>query len=431
MANESFAVGFDAPPRLERTTLASISFFGLLIIVFVGFEPFVPPTPGTALAAPDAGAGDLLHQILYLCIFAVILLTAVQRRGLGAIRAVPLILGLLQIWCLLSAIWATEHGIAFRRATLEVVLTLSVLLGADTIGPERAFRYWRILLAIVLVVNWISIPLIHTAVHLPGELDPGLVGDWRGLYGQKNGAGATCAMTALLFLFTRNGRYNWIGWLVAAGALGFLVMTRSKTSMALFPVSLLAGLAYRACWRDGLSRSVFVAAAALLILVAGTVGILYADTISHILEDPTEFTGRAEIWQAYINFVRDHPWLGAGFGTLYSTGSLSPMHNYVRSVWVEAIGDSHDGYLQLLVTLGGVGFVLGMISLVAEPLAGFWPLNYQQIGFRALLFALFVFFVLHNFLESDFLTRDSGVWFSLLLVIAALRHPEKSLTLAP
>jgi O-antigen ligase len=262
-------------------------------------------------------------------------------------------------------------------------------------------------------------------------MDPGLVGDWRGLYGQKNAAGATCAMTALLFLFTRNGRYNWIGWLVAAASLGFLVMTRSKTSLALFPVALLAGLAYRACWRDGLSRSVFISAAALLILVAGTAGIFYADAISRVLEDPTEFTGRAEIWQAYIAFVRDHPWLGAGFGTLYSTGSVSPMHNYVRSEWVEAIGDSHDGYLQLLVTLGGVGFVLGMVSLVLEPLAGFWPLDYQQTGFKALLFALFVFFVLHNFLESDFLTRDSGVWFSLLLVIAALRNPDKSLTLAP
>jgi len=181
MANESFALSFDAPPRLERTTLASIGFFGLLLLVFVGFEPFVPPPPGTALAAPEAGAGDLIHQIFYLGVFAIILLTAIQRRGFGAIRAVPLILGLLQLWCLLSAIWATEHGIAFRRATLEVVLTLSVLLSADTIGPQRAFRYWRILLAAVLVVNWISIPLIATAVHLPGEMDPGLVGDWGGL----------------------------------------------------------------------------------------------------------------------------------------------------------------------------------------------------------------------------------------------------------
>lgn len=98
--------------------------------------------------------------------------------------------------------------------------------------------------------------------------------------------------------------------------------------------------------------------------------------------------------------------------------------------WVEAIGDSHDGYLQLLVTLGGVGFALGLLSLVGEPLVRFWPLDYQQPTFRALLFALFVFFILHNFMESDFLESDSGVWFSMLLVLAALRRPDKSLTLA-
>ena len=431
MANESFALGFVAPPRLERTFIASLGFFALLILVFVGFQPFVPPQTGTPLAAASAAEGDLAHQIFYLAVFAMVLVSAVQRRGFGAIRAMPLLLGLLQVWCLLSAIWATAHGIALRRAALEAMLTLSILLSADTIGPERAFRYWRIVLAAVLVVNWLSIPLVANAVHLPGELDPGLIGDWRGLYGQKNAAGAVCALTALLFLFSRNGKYNWMGWLVAAAALGFLVMTRSKTSLALFPVALLAGIAYRVCWRDGLSRAIFVATAAALLMAAGALALSYSDVISRILEDPTEFTGRAEIWQAYLAFVRDHPWLGSGFGTLSNTGGPSPMHNYVLSSWVEAIGDSHDGYLQLLVTLGGVGFVLAMLALVIEPLARFWPLDYQQPGFKALLFALFVFFVLHNFMESDFLQSDDGVWFSVLLVIAALRNPDKSLTLAP
>ena len=72
----------------------------------------------------------------------------------------------------------------------------------------------------VLAVNWISIPLIHTPCICPVNWIR-MVGDWRGLYGQKNAAGATCAMTALLFLFTRNGKHNWIGWLVAAAAWAF------------------------------------------------------------------------------------------------------------------------------------------------------------------------------------------------------------------
>jgi O-antigen ligase len=425
MVNESVAVQYRAPPRLERSILASIGFVALLLLVFVGYQPFHPPPP----LQPGSGEGDVSHQIIDLCIFALVAATSLQRRGWAAARAIPLSLLLLELWCLLSASWANAPDVSFRRAALEVMLSFSVLLSADTIGPERAFRYWRILLAIVLVVNWISIPLIPAAIHQPGEIDPSLVGDWRGLYGQKNATGGVCVMTALLFLLTRNGKYNWIGWLVAAGALGFLVMTRSKTSMALFPVALFARLAYRLAWRDGLSRAVFAVLAVLTIAVIGALGLIYSDVISHVLEDPTEFTGRAEIWQAFLNFVRDHAWLGAGFGTLTDTGAVSPMHNYVLSSWVEAIGNSHDGYLQMLVTLGGVGFALGLIALIIVPLARFWPLDYRHQDFKGLLFALFVFFVLHNFMESDFLERESGVWFSALMVIAALRNPDKSLTL--
>jgi hypothetical protein len=47
---------------------------------------------------------------------------------------------------------------------------------------------------------------IGKSVTLNQHVDPSLIGDWRGLYGQKNTAGAVCAMTALLFLFSRNGR---------------------------------------------------------------------------------------------------------------------------------------------------------------------------------------------------------------------------------
>ena len=267
-------------------------------------------------------------------------------------------------------------------------------------------------------------------MHLPGEVDPGLVGDWRGLYGQKNTAGAVCVMTALLFLFSRNGRNNWIGWLVAAAATGFLVMTRSKTSLGLFPVALLAGLLYRLSWRDGLSRAIFLCGTALAAGLLAVAAILnWRCAQPAYLEDPTEFTGRAEIWQAILAYMRDHPLLGAGFGTLAHTGALSPLHNYARQNWVEAIADSHNGYLQILVTIGGVGLLLALLSMVVDPLLRFWPLDPARATFKALLCALFVFVLLHNFMESDFLESDNSGWFAFLVVLACLKSRDNSLTL--
>jgi len=57
-----------------------------------------------------------------------------------------------------------------------------------------------------------------------------------------------------------------------------------------------------------------------------------------------------------------------------------------------------------------------------------WNLNLQDDGFKPMLFALFVFAVLHNVMESDFLEGDSLVWGALLLVIAALNARRPSLT---
>jgi exopolysaccharide production protein ExoQ len=246
------------------------------------------------------------------------------------LRAVPLTMILLMAWCIASSLWAAEPNVALRRAGLEVIVILSLLLSVDTIGAEKAFLYWRILLAVILAVNFASIPFIAVAKHLAGETtDPALVGNWRGLYGHKNIAGAVCAITVLLFMFSRNGRYNWIGILVSAAAIVFLFFTRSKSSMGLLPLAVIAGGAYWLCWRDGLSRSILCVVALLVIGGAAAFAFLDADAISRVLNDPAEFTGRAEIWAAEVAYIRDHTLLGSGFGTFTDTGGISPLHNYV------------------------------------------------------------------------------------------------------
>lgn len=431
MANESFALSYAPPRDVSRSLIAEIVFVALLLMMFVGLTPFAPPASPTSVAALAPAPGDGLRQIIFLSIFFPILFAAALQRGWNALRVVPPALAAMLVWCLLSAFWSAVPDVTLRRAALAAIVVISVMLSVDLIGPSRAFLLWRITLAIVLAVNWLSIPLVHTAVHLPDEIDPSLVGDWRGLYGQKNTAGAVCVMTALLFLFSRNGRHNWIGWVMAAAATGFLVMTHSKTSMGLFPAVLLAGMLYRLCWRDSLSRTIFLLGSILILGLAAVIAMLNWETISGLLGDPAGLTGRAEIWQTTLAYMRDHPLLGAGFGTIAHTGALSPLHGYARESWVEAIADSHNGYLQILIATGGIGLALALWSMVADPLLRFWPLDPAHVEFKALLFALFVFVLAHNFLETDFLESDNAAWFAFLVMLASLRARDNSLTLRP
>lgn len=428
MANDGSALTTFRETRLWLPQWAvEAAFTGLLLLVFVGLMPFAPPPQVAEFGgAVQSGAGDTLRQILYLAAFALLVVGAVQKRGFAAASSVPLLLALLLAWCTVSALWAAEPGIAFRRAGLEIVLVLSVMLGVDAVGVERSFLLWRWLLAGILVVNILSIPFVPNAVHGAGEQDPGLVGDWRGFYGHKNIAGAVSAITAILFLFPAIEDKRWRDGAVVLLALFFLVMTRSKSSLGLLPLALAGGAIYRFGWRRGLDRTIVLIAGALVLGAIVVFFILDYSALAKLLEDPAEFTGRAAIWKAELAYIFDHPLLGSGFGTFSDTGGLSPLHNYVSNGdWVNAVSHGHSGYLQLLVTVGGVGFVLAIASLIVAPLFAFWRIDSERLPLKAMLFALYVFLVLHNVMESDFLEGDGSTWVTFLLMLAMLYETER------
>jgi len=209
--------------------LADSALVLFLLLIFVGLSPFATRDPVALAAGLSSGAGDLLREFAYSGAFLFIGFAAFRAKGVAALRAIPLFLALLLLWCMVSAIWAPEPDVAFRRAVLESLIVVAVMLGVATLGAERSLTLLRGVLCFVLLVNWISIPLIRNAVHLPGEIDPGLVGDWRGLYFHKNIAGAVGAITAILFFFQALRTRPLLNGMICAGAIGFTVMTRSKS----------------------------------------------------------------------------------------------------------------------------------------------------------------------------------------------------------
>jgi O-antigen ligase len=99
----------------------------------------------------------------------------------------------------------------------------------------------------------------------------------------------------------------------------------------------------------------------------------------------------------------------------------SPIYSYVGSGWVSQIGEGHSGYLEMIVTIGGIGFIIGMTALVIQPFLQFWQSERRDANFNAMLFTLFTFDVLHNFMESDFIQVTAVQWGQILLIIALLR----------
>ena len=416
MANDVLA----SPATRASSWVEEAVFVAFLLLAFVGLSPFAPPPPAQLGAVAATGAGDMLRQACYLLVLAAVTAGAWRRFGTQAFAPVPVLLAALVVWCLLSAAWSGEPAITVRRAGLAAVLVVCAFLNVEAVGVRRSLVLWRWILLAVLIVNFVGVRFIPAAVHLPGEADPQLVGDWRGLYGHKNIAGAMGAMTALLFAFSpaADRSQKLFDIAVAVAAIVFTVMTHSKSSLGLLAIAALMGVLYRLAWRREIDRAILIVAGAVVAVAAAALVIADRTSVLRLFENPDEFTGRAAIWQAEFAYIRDHPLIGAGFGTFSGTGGLSPLRNYV-SGWVIDASQGHSGYLQILVTTGAIGFVLALASLVVQPMLAFWART-GDLAFKAMLFALFVFLVLHNLMETDFLEGDGAAWVGYLVMLAML-----------
>jgi exopolysaccharide production protein ExoQ len=399
----------DDRPRWAEA-LAQFAFGALIVLAIAG--PWM------------TNQGDeTLSKVRELGYAAICILTAAALRPWRHVERLlvvpwPLLLSL--GYCALSLLWAIEPGLGARRLTLTAIVLWAVFALVRYIGPGRSATILRVLMAALLLINF-SVALRYPAIgiHGPGEAD--LAGNWRGIMGQKNFAGFTCAMTIVLFAFPaqRVAVAARIGIIGAAAV--FLLLSHSATSLGVGIVALVAGALFdRATTLRGQSRLAAPAWTWVPLAVVGVIFVSMAIAPSayvDFLRDPAGFTGRYGIWTALIQLYADRPWLGVGYGSLWDLGSGGPIHAYAHG-WVAEVSQGHNGYLDLLAQIGAPGTLVVLFATLV------WPLQRLLRGGdqRARVFsaATIVFCLGHNFTETSLFDRDTLGQIFLLIAIAML-----------
>jgi exopolysaccharide production protein ExoQ len=136
-----------------------------------------------------------------------------------------------------------------------------------------------------------------------------------------------------------------------------------------------------------------------------------------MVSDPAGFTGRNQIWTALIRAYTDRPLLGLGYGSLWDLGPDGPITAYARN-WVTQVSQGHNGYLDLLVQIGGVGTLLVLFAVMT------WPIQLLLRGgnqpARVLGAVILLFCLGHNSTESTLFDRDALGQVFLMIGIALL-----------
>ncbi len=379
---------------------------------------FAPPTGvSTGLANVEASESNLVNVIYFLAFGGLAVAAALPRLDFG--RRIPwtsatAAIAAYLLLALLSVGWALEPAISFRRLIQQDLIVFTALFaGIAEPDPRRIVRMLANLMIVVVGIN-----VVWLGVKPPSPIGV------EGIYPQKNLLGAAMLVCLPILIFealTSRARRRVICAACVFAALLLLVVSQSKTSLGIALVvpttvvgALVAARTIRvpASWL--LLFGLFVLS--LLALLAGQVAGLTMDMVSLVLFDDTTFTGRTYIWDFVRSQAELRPTLGYGFNSFWAVGFDSPSFQSAPG-FVVSLLQAHNGYLDVRLETGYVGFALLFVVIVAAVVQS------SRAGLRRdpllvwLAMTLVLTAALHNCLESSFFRGFQLMWMAFLTAV--------------
>lgn len=377
----------------------------MLALIMGAFLPLWRDVSGNPV---DPYEGDALTRFLLLLGYAVVLVFLPRKPALlwqGLLRGIPI--WLLLFWAFLSLTWSTAPEVTLRKVGAVLLTSLYGLYLAFRFTPESFFRLLGITLWLVLSLSLAFVFLVPEwgVMGYPHE------GAWRGIFVHKNVLGRFAALSVLVFLalIMAPGRQKMM-WLTGLFlSMMILVGARSATSLVLAAVMVLVTFGL---WVASPYRRLWPVLLLLGVLLGGGWGMILSMSHEVFLEalgKDTTLTGRIPLWLTLIPFIQERTWTGYGFGGFW-LGWQGPSA-YVWSLVGWDPPHAHNGYLDLWLDLGLVGFLLGLWLLLRLVLLGvhyylangFSPRTLFHVG-------LATFLIVYNFAESNFLRANNLYW---------------------
>jgi O-antigen ligase len=397
----------------------------ILLVIFVTLTPFSDLGDPKLLELSSGNETATYFALLLLVAAAGVLLHRSGGRPLHALVTAENLL-LLAWLMVVSVALSVDPGVSARRFVLSFA---TFLLAAMLPWLTRGLRHFSTLMlgiaALVLVLSYLGILLVpHLTIHQASDLvEPEIAGDWRGIYGHKNGAASMMAVFVYVGWFVARMERPLSGALISIAAVIFLIGSGGKSALGMvFVVGVVAFFVDRA---QSLRVRALVAFGPLVLIGFLTVGSITSETARSLLSalpiDVT-FTGRTEIWSFALDMLAAHPWKGQGFEAFWYSDSVR-FGAEDSTKWMVDVATSHNSYVDLALTVGLPGLGLVLLAFVVAPLRNFHhTLAIRQNREFARFFLLLWLFSLYlGMFEAFFLSRVDPTWFVLAMAVCGLR----------
>jgi len=353
----------------------------------------------------NATDGDSRTQVVLAFLYLSVAILALSdfRDTLFTIRRTPAVLGLL-FMALVSPLWAEMPDVVFRRAAALAGTCLFGIVMATRFSFLEQLKMLRWMFRLAAALSVAIVVLGHGVILSTGGESV------RGVFNHKNRLGAAMALAVLVeWYIPETARWLKVVKAMSLGLFaGLLFYSNSITSVVTVAVTLLIMWAFTTIYhRYKLLVPVMFSVLVVVGLLLGAIGV-GVGSVTQSMGRSSDLTGRTELWGSIASMIIDRPVLGYGFSGFWEGASSEASVVESNIGWSPSY--SHNGYLEVTLSLGLVGLMLFLWTLVTgvrralaqaenpQSITDLWPL------------AFLVFFIIHNFAECTILWQNCLEW---------------------
>jgi exopolysaccharide production protein ExoQ len=313
-----------------------------------------------------------------------------------------------------SVLWAFKPDLSFIRFTQQAMILTSIVLPA-----MLAARTADMMRALFLCFAFASILNVFFVLDRPLSASNNENFGYAGYLADKNSMGQLAAIAFFLALHEifYSGRRRAFGIIVVVIATLLVFLSNSKTSLGLaFCAPFLAGLTLI------IGRKMRISSATILLSILICYALLSKVTgfnmsrVSYMLYSNPHFSGRIYLWDFVQSEIARRPLLGWGYQSFWFVGPDGPSI-VDASGWIRVMPHAHNGYLDVRLETGVIGFAL-FVSFIITTLYAIGRVAHRDPARAWIMLTLALFAILGNFLETVWVRGFSFLWVVFLIIAA-------------
>jgi len=402
-----------------RTVIACICLFFFLMMALTNFN-FFPYRGNWVAYTQTTSAGDSKRQIIYTIMVIVALWFSLPTfsytyRTTYHLKAIALV----TFWAILSVSWSAVPDIAARRLVLYIMVLIVVISFTSNFHTTTFVKVLLCATGFILINNYLGIVFLR---ELSVFEDQGRGATWRGLHSHKNTAGHTNATTTIIWFwasFMFKPRFFFL--FVAAASAVFTYQSQSKSAWgALFVILIVSYMFATFCRQPRAMAKIILTLFLSLSFLLIVLTFLSTNDLVQTTTGDSTLTGRTELWGLVLEYIYESPIVGMGFESFWLIGENASALTGIGG-WVDHVFQAHNGYLDVVLTLGVVGLA-ALLLFLAAPILDSTKLKDSPFAIVAIFYSLWAYGVFVNVVESSLLKKDHYIWTLVMVGVFGLRQ---------